>query len=125
VALAFLGDKMLMPKKEACVRIIDIDGTVIKHMNPSKYKEAFPLEDAVETVNEWFQNGDIIIFWTARHPSYYDCTKQQLDSMGFYYNELLMGKPYAKEIHLYDDADIEFHKVERDKGLGILIREDK
>ncbi|RLF67737.1 MAG: hypothetical protein DRN26_01535 [Thermoplasmata archaeon] len=104
------------------VRVIDIDGTVLKKRDPEHYFTAEPeaLEDAVEQVNEWFDNGDYIVFWTARPSSVRDKTMNALDRLGFKYHEVIFDKPYSYEIHIYDDNPIFIHKVERDIGIGKL-----
>ncbi len=115
----------LEPTKHSRTRIIDVDGTVVKKKAPRDYfsvpTEVLP--GAVEQVNEWYKQGDHIVFWTARLPEIRERTMDMLDRLGFYYHELVCGKPYCHEIHLYDDNPFFFHQVERDKGIGALDEE--
>lgn len=113
----------LEPVKHTKCRVIDIDGTVVKKKASQAYfttpTEALP--GAVDKVNAWFDAGDYIIFWTARPDKYKDKTIEILDNLGFKYHEVVCGKPYCHEIHLYDDNDMIFHKVTRDIGIGGLL----
>ena len=54
------------PPLHHTVRLLDIDGTVIKKREGGWFQEpAEALPGALELVEEWFQRGDYIIFWTA------------------------------------------------------------
>jgi hypothetical protein len=109
------------PIKHNRVRIIDIDGTVLLRRAPHEYnEEPTLLENAAEVINHWFDQGDFIVMWTARSEEYYEKTFTDLETCGVKFHELIMEKPYSHEIHIYDDKDIFFHKVERDVGLGLL-----
>ena len=111
----------LEPVKHCRVRIIDLDGTVVKKKAPEDYfrTATWPLPGAIEQVNEWYDDGDYICFWTARPKEYRENTLSVLDQLGFKYHELICGKPYCKEIHIYDDNHMYFHKVTRDIGIGL------
>ena len=109
-----------LPYHYGKVRILDIDGTVLKLRVLGDYfeKEAEAYTDSVEIVNEWFKNGDFIIFWTARPECYRELTTHQLDNLGFLYHRLMMDKPTADGgIYWYDDADIRAFKVDNTTGL--------
>jgi hypothetical protein len=112
----------LEPVKHKRVRIIDVDGTVVTKKAPEDYfrvpTEALP--GAVNQVNRWYDEGDYIIFWTARPERYAIKTMDMLDELGFYYHELVCGKPYCHEIHIYDDNPMFFHQVTRDEGVAAL-----
>ena len=106
------------------IRLLDIDGTVL-YQPPSLKGIDYvpgdivqPIPGSLEQVNEWYDKGDLIIFWTARAECYEGLTRQQLDRCGFKYHALLMSKPYSREIHIYDDKQFIFHKVERNQGLS-------
>jgi hypothetical protein len=112
--------------KHTRTRIIDIDGTVVAKRAPEEYfttpTEVLP--NAVELVNEWYAQGDYIIFWTARPKELRAGTMDMLDRFGFKYHELICGKPYCHESHIYDDNPIFFHQVERDIGIGLMEDEE-
>jgi len=103
------------------VRVIDIDGTVVRKKPPEEYftTPTVALPGAIERVNKWFANGDYIIFWTARPNEYKQRTMDILDELGFNYHELICGKPYTHKMHFYDDIPVlVVHRVMRDKGIG-------
>ena len=110
----------LEPKMYPRVRIVDIDGTVVEKKRPDDFftKPTVALPGAREKIEEWWNAGDLIIFWTARSEVYKQKTMDMLDELGFCYHELICGKPYSREIHIYDDGFMEFHQVVRDEGIG-------
>lgn len=112
----------IQPYKKKCVRIIDIDGTVIhKVQGDSTFSvEPLALPGALKRVDKWFDNGDYIVFWTARPSAFKEQTLATLDKLGFRYHEVVFDKPYSHEIHFYDDNLMEAHKVVRDMGIGYL-----
>ena len=105
------------------VRIIDIDGVIFRQLHNDKPTELEPLPGSVEQINEWFDDGDLVVIWTARSPVYAGVTRDQLDSFGVKYHYLLLGKPLSDEIHIYDDKIIISHKLEMNAGLESLPTE--
>lgn len=75
------------------VLAIDIDGTVCTEERTFERPMARPLPYAVEAIALLKSNGNTIIFWTARGWEQYRITKAWLDSNGFVYDQLVMGKP--------------------------------
>jgi hypothetical protein len=77
-------------------RLIDIDGTIcddIDNENSHLYPYARPYDGAVEKINGWYYDGDLIVFFTAREEKDRQATVEWLDENGFKYDYLLMGKP--------------------------------
>jgi hypothetical protein len=107
------------PFEYKTVRIVDIDGTIIKKKAPESNfadgTEAY--EGSVDVLREWFDRGNYIILWTARPESYRQVTEKELFKLGYQYHKILMGKPYTHDMHIYDDKDIKFHKVDCEVGL--------
>ena len=107
------------------VRVIDIDGTILKKRAPhERHEEPVLLGDAGKIINEWFEQGDYILLWTARPNEYYEKTFLELERCGIRFHELICDKPYSYEIHIYDDNDIYTHKVDRDVGLDVVDKLD-
>jgi len=80
----------------AKIMIIDIDGTVsedIKNENSHLYKDAKVLNNSLEIVNKWHDEGNIIYFFTARESKDRDVTENWLKEKGFKFHGLLMDKP--------------------------------
>ena len=61
------------------------------------YLSAKPIQQAIDKVNELFNAGHYIVFWTARGTQsgidWRELTTSQLDSWGVKYHELRFGKP--------------------------------
>lgn len=115
---------VMLPYEYKNVRICDIDGVLLEIRPISGYfnEPAVAFDTAKEMLNGWFNDGDYILLWTARPEEYRQLTMQQLDENGFKYHKLLMNKPHAKDcIHIYDDANIEVHKIDKYKGLVSVI----
>jgi uncharacterized HAD superfamily protein len=73
--------------------VIDIDGTICTEEKTFSRSLAKPLPGAVESVNKLYNQGHTIRLFTARSWVEYEVTKAWLDSNGFKYHQLLMGKP--------------------------------
>ena len=77
---------------------IDIDGTICSKDNED-YNFAVPYEDRIKTINKLYDEGNKIIFFTARGSAtgidWEDITKKQLDKWQVKYHELRFGKPHA------------------------------
>ena len=112
---------MQFPYYYKTVRIVDIDGTVLSKgegSNLDEHPEVLP--GAVEKVNGWFEQGDLVVFMTARPEFLEPLTRRQLDWAGFRYNHLILGvKPYSHDIHIYDDRPIYVHRVIQNQGVGM------
>ena len=86
------------------IYVIDIDGTICTNTN-GNYKNAIPLHDRIEHINHLYDDGNTIVFFTARgmktnkgnidivHTLWYDFTKEQLESWNVKYHKLILGKP--------------------------------
>ena len=82
--------------KEVINVMIDIDGTVsddIPNEESYNFRYAEVLENAVESVNDLYDRGYIITFFTARREEHRLVTETWLDEHGFKYHDLLMNKP--------------------------------
>ena len=86
--------------------VFDIDGTVCNNTYGA-YDTAKPFTSRVEQVNKLYEEGNTIVFFTARgmgsmsgnvekvYKKYYDFTHQQLVEWGVKFHELILGKPSA------------------------------
>jgi peptidase E len=77
--------------------IIDIDGTICSQMSSGEYENAQPYMDRIEHINKLFNDGNEIVYWTARgmhsNKDYSELTEKQLKLWGCKYTELKMNKP--------------------------------
>ena len=74
--------------------LIDIDGTIcddIPNEQPERMETAALFDDALETINHWYDEGHIITFFTSRIESHREVTENWLNKNGFKYHGLLMG----------------------------------
>ena len=86
--------------------MIDIDGTIcddIPNEEPERMETAKLFDDALETINMWFEEGHIITFFTSRVEEHREVTEQWLKNNGFNYHGLLMGKPRGGNYHWIDN----------------------
>ena len=82
--------------------LIDIDGTVtddVPNEEPERMAHVLPYPDSVETLNRWYNEGNIITFFTSRTEDVRDITETWLNKHGFKYHGLLMGKPRGGNYH--------------------------
>ena len=81
---------------------VDIDDTICYYENDDKkyldYNKAKPYYERIKKINNLYDEGNTIIYWTARGTKtgipWFHITKKQLDNWGVKYHELRLGKPY-------------------------------
>jgi hypothetical protein len=86
--------------------LIDIDGTVgedIPNEEPERMVDAAVYPDALQKVNQWYEEGHIITFFTSRTEAHREVTEKWLATNGFRYYGLLMGKPRGGNYHWIDN----------------------
>lgn len=95
------------------VYVFDIDGTVCTPVSDGDYTNAKPYKHRIEKINDLYEQGNIIIFHTARgmgrygnasamaHTAFYGLTVKQLNSWGVKFHKLFMGKP-SGDIYIDD-----------------------
>lgn len=86
--------------------LIDIDGTIcddIPNEEPDRMATAKIYDGALETINNWFDEGHIITFFTSRVEDHRDVTEKWLEDHGFKYHGMLMGKPRGGNYHWIDN----------------------
>lgn len=76
---------------------IDIDNTVCYTLG-SDYVNSQPYYNRIEYINQLYNNGDTIIYWTARGEKsgkdWENFTNHQLDSWGCLRHNILFNKPH-------------------------------
>jgi hypothetical protein len=84
--------------------LIDIDGTIcddIMNEDSHLYPEANVYPKALEIINKWYDEGNVITFFTARETKDREVTLQWLDKHGFKYHGLVMDKPRINDQQEY------------------------
>jgi len=86
--------------------LIDIDGTVTEDV-PNEEMErmgtVLPYPDALKMLNQWYDEGHIITFFTSRTEVHREITEEWLKKHGFKYHGLLVGKPRGGNYHWIDN----------------------
>ena len=87
---------------------VDIDETICESPQDRDYTKAQPIKERIEKVNKLFDEGNTIVYWTARGTmtgiDWYQVTQKQFDIWGVKYHDLKMGKP-AYDLFI-DDKNI-------------------
>lgn len=99
-----------MKNKNKTTYVFDIDGTIcdkLCELKGESYLDSSPKKDRIEKVNKLYEEGNTIIYQTARgmgrHKNnqllavqdFYELTDRQLKSWGAKYHFLFLGKPSA------------------------------
>ena len=92
--------------------VFDIDGTICTQTE-GDYENAAPFYDRIKIVNNLYDEGHKIYFYTARGmgrfnndgskawPEFYTLTVQQLKDWGVKFNQVMLGKP-AGDVYIDD-----------------------
>ena len=86
--------------------LIDIDGTItedVPNEEPERMVTCEPWLDARKIINEWYDKGHIITFFTSRTEETREITLTWLDKHEFKYHGLLMNKPRGGNYHWIDN----------------------
>lgn len=86
--------------------LIDIDGTItddIPNEQPERMSTCLPYEGSIDIINKWYDEGNIITFFTSRTEEHRKVTEEWFDKHGFKYQNLLMNKPRGGNYHWIDN----------------------
>ena len=76
---------------------VDIDETICETENDRNYANAKPLKERINKINKLYDEGNTIIYWTARGTgtgiNWRDVTENQFKKWNVKYHELKFGKP--------------------------------
>jgi uncharacterized HAD superfamily protein len=117
-----INGKTVSPVLEGAQKnfLIDIDGTIcedIPNEEPERMPDAELYPDALKTINQWFEKGHIITFFTSRTEAHRQVTETWLEKHGFKYQGLLMNKPRGGNYHWIDN-----HMVRATRFKGKFTR---
>ena len=77
---------------------VDIDETICFYDGERIYPEAIPHFENIAKINKLYDEGNVIIYWTARGAitkiNWTEVTTKQLKSWGCKYHELKMNHKY-------------------------------
>lgn len=87
--------------------IVDIDNTICISYN-SDYTKSKPIFERIKKINQLYETGHTVIYWTARGMNsgkdWKHLTEKQLKEWNCKYHELWMNKP-SYDIWVDDKAD--------------------
>ena len=87
---------------------VDIDETICYYDEKRDYNIAKPYFSRIEKINSLYDQGNTIVYWTARgtvtQENWFNVTLKQLNSWNCKFHELRMGKP-AYDLFI-DDKNI-------------------
>jgi len=76
---------------------VDIDGTICTNTN-GDYELAIPFYNNINKINQLYDEGHTIIYWTARGSrtqiDWTELTKKQLKQWGAKCHDVTLGKPH-------------------------------
>lgn len=76
---------------------VDIDETICVSPKDRNYSNAVPIVENIEKINQMYDNGDNIVYWTARGTGsgidWRKVTENQFEKWGVKYHGLRFGKP--------------------------------
>ena len=86
---------------------VDIDETICRTPESRDYSLSVPLKSNIAKINELFDSGNRIVYWTARGGTsgidWAEITELQLKKWGVKYHELRMRKP-SYDLFICDKA---------------------
>ena len=76
---------------------VDIDDTICTYEGERNYPDAIPLKENIDKINQLYEDGLEIIYWTARGGTtgidWTELTNQQLKNWNVKCHEIRMWKP--------------------------------
>lgn len=111
---------------------VDIDETICSQQGgdprvPKDYSKSLPLKNNINKVNDLYDQGHTIVYWTARGSmtgiDWTELTTKQLDEWGCKYHEVKLGKPHY-DIFI-DDKSFNTRVFEQISNLDTLVEMGK
>ena len=97
---------------------VDIDETICISPEDRDYTKAIPIQKNIKKINKMYDNGDKIVYWTARGTGSGLCwrhvTEKQFSAWGVKYHQLKFGKPIYDLF--IDDKNINSNRFFERKG---------
>ena len=101
----------------------DIDGTLIEQV---RFEDLNPnvvnvLPGVAEKMNEWYEAGHHIVLTTARPWNLELITKQQMETAGIRYHQIVMGIGREERILINNNSSKD---EERNRALSVSVKRD-
>jgi hypothetical protein len=98
---------------------VDVDNTICSTPITAEYAKARPIYARIRKINQLYDEGNTIIYWTARGTKskidWSELTKQQFEDWGVKYHDLQFGKP-VYDLFI-DDKNINSDTFFRELGI--------
>ena len=99
------------------IYFVDIDETICVSPDSRDYSLAAPIKERIEKINDLYDKGNTIIYWTARGTGsgidWSEITERQFKDWGVKYHDLRFGKP-VYDIFI-DDKNINSERFFKDE----------
>jgi hypothetical protein len=87
---------------------VDIDETICYYKGERKYPDAMPIHERIKKINNLYESGHEITYWTARGTftkiDWFEITKKQLKEWGCKYHHLSVGDKPNYDLLICDKA---------------------
>jgi hypothetical protein len=99
---------------------VDIDGTLVQYrkFNELSTSVLTPIQEVIDVINKYYDEGAVIVITTARPSSYELFTKQELEKIGVKYHQLVMDLGRGTRVIL-NDKDPENEQIPRAIGINL------
>jgi hypothetical protein len=99
---------------------VDIDGTLVKYRKFAELENSVlePIQDVIDTINNYYEQGAHIVITSARPETYRDFTIEELNKIGISYNQLILGLGRGTRV-VINDNDPENPEISRSMGVNL------
>lgn len=99
---------------------VDIDGTLVKYRKFAELENSTlePIQDVIDTINDYYEKGAHIVITSARPDSYELFTKQELETIGIKYHQIILGLGRGTRV-VINDNDPENPEISRSLGINL------
>ena len=95
---------------------VDIDETICTKSTNNDYSKALPLKENIKRINQLYNNGHIITYWSARGTetgiNWRDVTIKQFKNWGVKYHHLSLGEKPVFDL-LIDDRVLNISQLDK------------
>jgi hydroxymethylpyrimidine pyrophosphatase-like HAD family hydrolase len=99
---------------------VDIDGTLVKYRKFAELENSTlePIQDVIDTINDYYEKGAHIVITSARPDSYELFTKQELETIGVKYHQIILGLGRGTRV-VINDNDPQNPEISRSLGVNL------
>jgi hypothetical protein len=123
-----VGYRQLIKKISRTNYVLDIDGTLCEDVPNEQFERmanAKPHPNAIETINKWYEEGNVITFFTSRQEEHREITEQWLRDNNVRWHYIIFGKPRidgdVTAYHYIDNHKVRATRYKENSKWGDLI----